>query len=194
MAQLTAVQVAALALGAGLTPDRAVTAVAVAKPESGYRTDARLTTGREDSVGIWQINTLAHRWASVTDMMDPAKNAAAMARVSSGGTNWQPWTGYTSGKYRAHLPQAREAVAAAAAGNTGGITIPLPGPLPDVNVPNPLAGVGEAITSGVDRLGEDLLVGGVFVVFTVAALALIVLGLARATGAGSLLPVPGLRA
>jgi len=103
---LTAVQVARLALAAGLSPAAAVTAVAIARRESGFVTTAHggpPAEPNDDSYGLWQINMLgslgpARRrqfgLASDAELFNPEVNARAMYAISSGGTNWSPWTTY----------------------------------------------------------------------------------------------------
>jgi murein DD-endopeptidase MepM/ murein hydrolase activator NlpD len=73
------------------------TAVRIAYAESGFNADAWNQSG-EDSRGFWQINTDAHGspWG---DLFDPLTNAIAMCDISSGGSDWSPWTTYVSGAY-----------------------------------------------------------------------------------------------
>lgn len=75
-------------------------AAAIALAESGGSTGAFVRSSREYSVGLWQINTLAHPQYSVEDMKSPIKNARAAFAISQGGKNWKPWTMYTNGRYR----------------------------------------------------------------------------------------------
>lgn len=106
------------ARGAGLSGSRLVTAVAVAGPESRYNPRAHALTSREDSRGLWQINVRAHPWAARQNQYDPDVNAGAMKRVSNGGRNWRPWTGFTSGAFRGFLDRARAAVKGSRGGST----------------------------------------------------------------------------
>src|SRR5690606_7001013 len=77
------------------------------------------------SVGLWQIRSL-HRERGTGGTRDqdalanPAHNARAMATISAGGTNWQPWTVYTSGIYRQNLDAARAIVKGVAEGQARG--------------------------------------------------------------------------
>jgi len=99
MATLSAVAVAALAYTAGWTsPNENATAVAVARQESGFNTNA----ANSCCVGLWQINLKAHG-VSKEAMQDPAQNAAKARQIyqSSGGwcsrgspPNCNPWQGY----------------------------------------------------------------------------------------------------
>lgn len=75
-------------------------AAAIALAESGGVTNAIVRSSREYSVGLWQINTMAHPEFSAKSMADPMLNAAAAMQISHGGTNWQPWSAYTNGSYR----------------------------------------------------------------------------------------------
>jgi hypothetical protein len=112
-----AVNAARAARKAGLSGTKLVEAVAIAGPESRYNPTARLNTSVEDSRGLWQINTKAHPWSRSMNLYDPYTNARAMMRVSGGGRNWSPWSGYTGpdgrgsdGPWRAFIATAREAV------------------------------------------------------------------------------------
>jgi LysM repeat protein len=73
------------------------TAVRIAGAESDLETTAHNPYG-EDSRGLWQINVSAHGspWG---DLFDPVTNARAMCDISSGGSDWTPWTTYASGAY-----------------------------------------------------------------------------------------------
>lgn len=97
----------------GLSHSAAIVATAIAKGESGWNTDAHNGTGRDDSYGLWQINRKAHgdRFGNGAQLKDIMANARAMASLSAGGTNWKPWTVYTSGKYRSHITAATKAAA-----------------------------------------------------------------------------------
>jgi hypothetical protein len=96
------------------------TAVAVGLAESGADPlavgDTTITDAKwGPSVGAWQVRTL---WAErgtggVRDelaLTDLDHNARSMVAISSGGTNWQPWSVYTNGRYAAHMTEG-EAVA-----------------------------------------------------------------------------------
>lgn len=115
------VNTARAARRAGLSSSRLVLATAIAGPESGYNPKNRLVTSQEDSRGLWQINTYAHPEFDGQNLYDPDVNARAMMRVSGGGRNWQPWTGYTSGGYRSYMDRARQAVIASRSGGTGDV-------------------------------------------------------------------------
>lgn len=79
-------------------------AAAVAMAESGG--DPRALNDsppRERSLGLWQINSLAHPGYTDDELYDPDTNAMVAFAISSGGRNWQPWGAYTNGSYRRYL-------------------------------------------------------------------------------------------
>lgn len=100
-----------LALRAGLTPERARVAAAVAMAESGGNPGAHNTTPPDDSYGLWQINLYGPLRSRVQqfglrspdDLFDPQTNARAMARISMSGASFRPWTTYTSGAYKRYM-------------------------------------------------------------------------------------------
>jgi hypothetical protein len=56
------------------------------------RTDLPPGTTNEHSIGLWQINLLAHPKFSPGDMLDPRRNAEAAFEISQRGTNWGAWS------------------------------------------------------------------------------------------------------
>jgi len=56
------------------------------------RTDLPAGTTNEHSIGLWQINLLAHPKFQAGDMLDARRNAEAAFEVSQRGTNWGPWS------------------------------------------------------------------------------------------------------
>lgn len=113
-------ETAALALNAGLTPEQAVIATAIAFGESNHRDAAEGDTTITDgtwgpSLGRWQIRCY---WADIgtgrerdcSRLADPQFNAHSMFVVSGGGQNWRPWSVYLHGVYEQFLPDARRAV------------------------------------------------------------------------------------
>lgn len=109
--QMTHAALVELARAAGF-PDPKL-AVAIAMAESGgvpnAITDTRGSvnlphgTIAEYSIGLWQINLLAHPEYTREDMSDPQKNAAAAFKISHGGQNWRPWSTFTSGAYKRYM-------------------------------------------------------------------------------------------
>jgi hypothetical protein len=99
----------ALAIQAGLPPDKAQTAAAIALAESSGRPDAlNDNPGTHDySVGLWQINLfgdLARSRPSAAALKDAQTNAITMARMSGNGANFGAWSAYRNGAYKAFLP------------------------------------------------------------------------------------------
>lgn len=154
MPTLTAGQIAAYAQSAGLSPDRAKVAAAIAMAESGGRTDARNPVPPDNSYGLWQINMLGAMGpdrrrklgiSSNEQLFDPAVNARAMAMISNKGANFRPWTTYTSGAYKKHLN-----------GASADPAVDLPGfdwGEPFLPTPDALDGIGDAL-SGITAMAE----------------------------------------
>ena len=117
---LTAAGIATLALEHGCAASTAATATAIAMAESGGSPSAQgdiglMTDTWDWSAGLWQIRGLrAERGTgglrdSIANQ-DADTNAAAMYVVSSGCTDWTPWSTYNSGAYETFLPLAERAV------------------------------------------------------------------------------------
>jgi hypothetical protein len=91
------------------------TAAAVAMAESGGnpsavndtrgRTDLPAGTQQEYSLGLWQVNALAHTDVDATRLLDPEYNARSALLISNGGTDWHAWSAFTRGLYRKYMPQ-----------------------------------------------------------------------------------------
>ena len=97
---------------AGFSGDSLATAYAVVKAESGGRANAFNPRGKDLSYGLFQINMLGKMGpdrrkkfglSSNEDLFDPLTNAKVAYAISKEGTNWNPWTTYTSGKYQQFL-------------------------------------------------------------------------------------------
>lgn len=159
MATITLAAAYQLARTAGLPHDAAVTAAAIAKAESGLRTDARgdtgITTGTwGPSIGLWQVRSLkaetgTGRTRDANRLADPGFNARSMAAISSRGTNFAPWSVYKSGAYRQHLADAK------AAAGTGTLTAPtiVRGSTAIPDIPDPF-GLGEGIAGQAGDVAE----------------------------------------
>lgn len=63
-------------------------------------------TDGEESAGLWQINHRAHPETDLMSLFDPNYNAAAAVRISSHGSDFTPWTTFTSGAYLGNLTGA----------------------------------------------------------------------------------------
>lgn len=119
MARLTIDQALSVATSGGFRGGALITAVAVAKAESGLRTDEMGDTSIQTakwgpSVGLWQIRSLkAQKGTGGTRDADALLSALHNARsafsISAGGLNWLPWTVYKTGAYKAHVPAVKAA-------------------------------------------------------------------------------------
>ena len=78
---------------AGGNAGDAVTAASIAMAESGGN---QYATGGVGEEGYWQINPVNGSLATY----DPLGNAKAAVQLSGNGSNWSPWTTYTSGAYQ----------------------------------------------------------------------------------------------
>ena len=106
MTVLSQSQLVGLAQSVGLSSSASQIAAAIAMAESGGNTTAvnpGSATDHEYSVGLWQINLLAHPQYTVTQMYDPQQNAKAMSVISNGGLSWGAWGTYTSGAYLKYM-------------------------------------------------------------------------------------------
>jgi hypothetical protein len=132
---LPASEVARHAEAAGFRGDALITAVAIAKAESGFDAlalgDVSLQTAKwGPSVGLWQIRSLnaetgTGRSRDRSRLTGPAFNARSAYSISGGGTNFTPWSVYKDGKYKKHLGEASSAV-----GGTGGAQAGATSPAP----------------------------------------------------------------
>ncbi len=97
---------------AGWPEDLIVTMAAIGMAESsgwsGAVADYRDHHPPEYSVGLWQINLLAHRNYTEADMSDPLQNAQAAIEVyqNEGPRAWGP---YITGVYKKFLPASQSA-------------------------------------------------------------------------------------
>lgn len=113
MPTLSAREIAGVAAAAGFNRDANTwtTAVAVALAESGGRTDV---VNRLGCVGLWQVyqsvHVKAHPTWTTAWLKNPRNNAQAAYVLSNGGRNWKPWETYTTGAYKLHWQEARQAI------------------------------------------------------------------------------------
>lgn len=77
----------------GGNPGAAFVAAEIARAESGGSPTA---VSPSDDIGLWQIN--APSWGSMASF-DPVVNVHSAITISANGSNWSPWTTYTSGAY-----------------------------------------------------------------------------------------------
>jgi hypothetical protein len=59
--------------------------------------------GKEHSVGLFQINIIAHPGFNEQYLLDPVKNARAALQISHNGDDWRAWSAYTNGTYKRYL-------------------------------------------------------------------------------------------
>jgi len=78
----------------GGNPDDAFIAAEIATAESGGNPYAVSPT---DDIGLWQINLPS--WGPAMASTNPVVNARAAVTISYDGSDWGPWTTYTSGAY-----------------------------------------------------------------------------------------------
>lgn len=105
-ARYTLDQLRALATSAGF-PD-ANTAAAVAMAESGGDPAAAgdVVDGKATSLGLWQIHVPAHPEVDASRLGDPGYSASQAFAISKAGTDWSPWSTFTSGAYAQYMPGA----------------------------------------------------------------------------------------
>lgn len=107
MPTLSAAQIKAYATAAGVTGQNATIATAIALAESSGNTDdTHVNSNGTTDYGLWQINSVHSALLAAHNWKDPGDNATMMASISNGGTNWKPWSTYTSGAYLAHMSGA----------------------------------------------------------------------------------------
>lgn len=153
MAILDKTALEALWIQAGGTPGTADVASAIALAESKGDTAAIDNTNyprrpnyhpappgssKEFSVGLWQINLLAHPTYTQADMLVALKNAQAAVAISNKGADFGAWSTYTNHAYRAYL---EDVIGGALATGSGQPQTPPPTPAPKVSPP--VAGPGK---------------------------------------------------
>lgn len=103
---------------AGFAPQAATTLTAIAGAESGYNDTSVGDVSLEDNVwgpsyGLYQVRTLKAQTGTGGDRdiqklsSSDAAQAKAAYDISRGGTDFSPWTTYTSGAYRQFLNGAQ---------------------------------------------------------------------------------------
>lgn len=119
---LAPLQIGALAYNAGVVSASALAiSIAIAMAESGGKVSAthKNIDGSTD-LGLWQINNRAHPNYDANKLISIASyNAGAMFAISAAGTNWGPWTTFTTGMYKQFLSQATIAAGQVIQSNTG---------------------------------------------------------------------------
>jgi hypothetical protein len=93
-----------LAQQAGFQGPKADEMAAISLAESGGNPFAHNPKYPDDSYGLTQINALAHGPVAKQALGNPQKAMELAYRISDGGENFRPWSVYTSGAYKQHLP------------------------------------------------------------------------------------------
>lgn len=91
---------------AGFQGNALLTVVAIAMAESGLNTDAvnvNADQWQSRDRGILQINDHWHPEVSDTCAFDPVCSFRSGWTISASGTDFSPWTTYTTGIYTAHI-------------------------------------------------------------------------------------------
>lgn len=176
MATLSPDQVYALLIQAGFTPAAATTMTAISGAESGWNDkdlgDTTIETSTwGPSYGLFQIRTQKPdtgsggnrdvQWLAASDL----NQAKAAYAISSGGTDFSPWTTYTSGKYQSFLSQATAAAKSGASlvtNGVGSVASTAAGVVGDWVAPLIDGAKGIFFTAGFAALGVGLLIGGAF--------------------------------
>lgn len=117
MTQLSIKECYDLAIGVGFDTDGAIVMTAICMAESGLRTDAVGVNGPTQGCpdgsrdrGIAQINNCYHPDVSDECAFDPACCLRAAYQISSGGSNFYPWSTYKGGQYIPHLDEVAKAL------------------------------------------------------------------------------------
>jgi len=116
-------QIAGAAKSAGFSGEAVAIITAIALAESSGNMYAHNPIPPDDSYGLTQINMLGgmgperrkrYGLTSNDQLFDPVTNMRAAYDISGKGTNWRPWSTYTSGAYRLYLNRARTAAGSSA--------------------------------------------------------------------------------
>ncbi len=103
--QLTPAQILSDAQAAGFSGSGLNTIAAISEAESSGHTQAQQWGPWQNGVdrGIVQINSYYHPEVSNSQAFDPMQAFAAAFKISSGGTNFTPWSTFNSGAYKQDL-------------------------------------------------------------------------------------------
>jgi len=125
---LGASEVARAAYNAGFRGEALIKAVAIAQGESGWDPRAHNPVGPDNSYGLWQVNMIGnlgpdrrrrYGLTSNEQLFDPSVNARAAFDISGGGSNFRPWSVFTSGSYNQYMDEARAGAQAIGVGDMG---------------------------------------------------------------------------
>lgn len=179
---------------AGFSRASAIIMVAIGLGESGGNDTALGDVELQDStwgpsVGLYQIRTEKGATGSGSDrdisalMGDESRQAKAALDISNRGTDFTPWTVFTTGKYQQYLGQAQ--AAADSATTSGFVTVgDGVGDLLGGIIPNPIgpdvSAVEGALGSALGSLVPSFRDGAIMLAFAGLGIALVGLGLMRA--------------
>jgi hypothetical protein len=93
----------ALTRDVGFVRPRVAAAIAMAESSGRVRAVGRNRKPRSIDRGLFQINSRWHLEVSNACAFDARCNAEAAYRISEGGRDWDQWTTWHSGAYRAYL-------------------------------------------------------------------------------------------
>lgn len=166
MADYTLAQLATAAKNAGFSGTGLVTAIAVSLAEDGSMSltaENHNTNGSTDR-GPWQINNFAHPNVSDSCAFNLDCAAQAAYSISSGGTNWTPWTTFTGGAYKQYLGTAQSAAGSSSAtgSSTTASTSSSAISLPDIG--GAISGVmTDVVAGGTVVAGGALILGAILI-------------------------------
>lgn len=109
---LTSEQLVRLAYNANFRGPAVAIAAAIAMGESSGIPNRTNKVAPDYSIGLWQINMLAHaeRYGTEAELMVPERNAAAAYQIYVGrGSTFAAWSVFTNNAYLRYLPQMEAA-------------------------------------------------------------------------------------
>lgn len=111
---LTANEIISVASNAGFVGNDLRIAGAIAKAESGLNPAATNLVAPDYSIGLWQINMLAHgeTYGSEAELKVPERNALAAYQIYvRRNRSFAAWSTYTNGAYQAYMAEMTAAAA-----------------------------------------------------------------------------------
>ena len=175
---------------AGFPEDKIPTGAAISLAELGQQSDTATVFGDNgESVGVWQIHLPAHPDVSTACAADLECSTRAAYRISSGGTNWNPWGAFTNGSWKKNLPLVEALLGYGHGAPSEGGSDPQPvGPVASTDTESAPA-TGSNPLTGFQFPKLDLGIignigGGVLfkVLITIVAVALVFVGILRLVG------------
>ena len=105
---LTPSDVISVASRAGFVGQDLRIAGAIAKAESGLNPSAKNLVSPDYSIGLWQINMLAHKetYGTEAELTNPDRNATAAFQIyTRRSSTFQAWSTYTNNAYQSHMSE-----------------------------------------------------------------------------------------